>query len=924
MRFKLPLLSSAFLVFDSVYEVEAFCFVGGKSNSPKQKAAQLEWSRRTVTSASTTGLKAYSSDYGSGKAGRQRLQHQQRRPYYRQEYRNNNHNGNSTVVHDVSSTRTFQASRKYQRNQFGPAESLQHRQRWLKTATTEILGTKPGSLVKGKWHELVSMIKAWSKYAKVDPEAPIVMERLIKRLLDENVVGQNQEAKVDINLYNLLLDAWCCAALFRTEAGTLPNAASQRAREILVLLQENFEAAEKCKTSDLSTDHDGESYARALQPQPNKESFDMVFDVVLKVEGPTVARRVLAWMEYIYKMKRNHLAKPARKYYIRLLHAYANSRDENAGILAEGFLRHMNATGQVPDTLCYNMAIKAWTRAKRGRESAEHADRILEEMQVPKDLITYSTVISAWSSSGMRSHAVARAEELLRNIEEAPNLEPNTVVLNSIMSTWVKSKNPAAVNRTAELLEYMQSSKHAPADLISYNTHLHALSQHAGKKLGYAQRAHNLLLSLDEKFRLGEIDFFPNLFSFNCVIDAYARSQDDDAAWNAGKVLRSLIENKNGVQPDTYSFNQVFSALSRCNRPGSSRLAEQLLDYMEDAYKLKLHRNAKADVVSYTSVIIGLARSGEEDAAERGERLLERLKAHYESGKTYMKPTRILYNALIDAWAKSGKGVLGVRKAEALLREMEEMCASGDSSVAPNVVTYNSVVNSWARSGTRCCGNKAEEYLDIMWRLYETQGEIKPNDLTFNTVINAVSKSQNERKAQKALRILRRMDKLYRSGYKEARPNALTYTSVLNAAAFPALSMDKKTKRKVLDTAIFTLQELQSSRYGQPNELTYSTFLKACSNLLSDDDEMLREVIKETFYQCKDDGQVGERFLFRLREAAPEDLYTELLSEVVTSDKDSVSVGDLPPSWYCNVRAAKTQLPKPVQKVKTGTDKRAS
>ena len=283
--------------------------------------------------------------------------------------------------------------------------------------------------------------------------------------------------------------------------------------------------------------------------------------------------------------------------------------------------------------------------AKRGRESAEHADRILEEMTVPKDLVTYSTVISAWSASGMRSHAVARAEELLRNIEETPNLEPNTVVLNSLMSAWVKSKNPAAVERTAELLEYMESSDRAPPDLYSYNTHLHALSTHAGRRLGYAKRANELLESLHEKCQRGDIDFTPNLFSFNCVIDAFSRSQDDpNAAWDAVKVLRMLIDDKYGLQPDTYSFNQVLSALSRCTKSGSTRLAEELLDYMEDGYEMKLFRNAKADVVSYTSVIIGLARSGEPDAAERGERLLERLKTHYKSGKVYMKPTRILYN----------------------------------------------------------------------------------------------------------------------------------------------------------------------------------------------------------------------------------------------------------------------------------------
>jgi hypothetical protein len=168
-------------------------------------------------------------------------------------------------------------------------------------------------------------------------------------------------------------------------------------------------------------------------------------------------------------------------------------------------------------------------------------------------------------------------------------------------------------------------------------------------------------------------------------------------------------------------------------------------------------------------------------------------------------------------------------------------------------------------------------------------------------VINAVSKSQNKAKAQKALRILRRMDKLYQAGYKDARPNEVTYTSVLNSCAFPAQSADPATRRKALDTAIFTLNELQSSRYGQPNEVTYGTFIKACSNLLSDDDEMLRAVIEEAFQQCVKDGQVGEMVLTYLREAAPEDLYKELLAEVQSSDS-VITIAELPSAWSCNVR----------------------
>jgi hypothetical protein len=586
------------------------------------------------------------------------------------------------------------------------------RRAWLVQATQDILISEPGTLVKGKWHELVSMLKAWSNRSKFDKEAPILVERLLKRLLDEQRAG-NLEAKANTELYNILLDSWACAAIFRTHD---PSIAAQRAREILVSLQETFEKD------------------RDPHLMPNFESFYVVFHAVCRMEGPMIARRVLAWMEYLYKVQKNSAAKPSRKQYITLLCAYANSKAENAGLLSEGFIRHMNATGIQPDTYCWNLAIKAWIRSKRGRESAEHVDRILEEMEAPKDLVTYSTAISAWSASGMRSHAVARAEELLRDIEETPGLEPNTIVLNSLMSTWVKSRNPAAANRTLELLEHMEQSEICPPDLFSYNTHLHALSTHS-KRPGYAQQAHGLLMSLEKRGAEGEAHLKPNLFSYNVVIDAWSKSEDYNAAWNAVKILRQLIE-KEWPRPDTFSFNQVLSALSRSSRPGAALLAERLLQYMVDGYRLRLHKNdARPDVVGYTSVIVALSRSGEADAAERAEGLLNQMKEGFAAGERYLKPTRFVYNAMIDCWAKSGRGTYACRKAEALLKEMEDMCANGDATVSPNIVSYNAVLNAWAKSGTRCCANKAEEYLERMWESYKAgEGQIAPNDQSFNTV----------------------------------------------------------------------------------------------------------------------------------------------------------------------------------------------
>lgn len=143
------------------------------------------------------------------------------------------------------------------------------------------------------------------------------------------------------------------------------------------------------------------------------------------------------------------------------------------------------------------------------------------------------------------------------------------------------------------------------------------------------------------------------------------------------------------------------------------------------------------------------------------------------------------------------------------------------------------------------------------------------------------------------------MDKLYQAGYKEAKPDEITYTSVLKSCAFPA-SLDSKTRRKAYYTAMFTWQELKESRYAHPNDVTYGTFIRACSNLLTEDDTTLRHVLQDAFQHCKEAGQVGEQVLCNLRKAAPEDLYQDLLSEASLSS-EVIKVDDLPFTWRRNL-----------------------
>jgi hypothetical protein len=262
----------------------------------------------------------------------------------------------------------------------------------------------------------------------------------------------------------------------------------------------------------------------------------------------------------------------------------------------------------------------------------------------------------------------------------------------------------------------------------------------------------------------------------------------------------------------------------------------------------------------------------------------------------------VTYNSVIDCWAKSGKGVSGARKAERLLERMESMYKAGDITVKPTAQTYNCVLAAWARSRTKCAHWKSQELLEFMWNEYESGNkDMRPTSHAYNSVIDAVSKSHREDKAQKALRILRIMDKNYRAGLnKDARPNEFTYTSVLNSCAFSILG-GQNVKKKALDTAIFTLEELQGSPYASPNHVTYGMFLKACANLIPADDERRRLVVEPVFRQCCKDGQVGEIVLKQLRLAAPDDLYQKLLGRLIQPDSH-LRLEDIPLAWRRNLR----------------------
>lgn len=139
------------------------------------------------------------------------------------------------------------------------------------------------------------------------------------------------------------------------------------------------------------------------------------------------------------------------------------------------------------------------------------------------------------------------------------------------------------------------------------------------------------------------------------------------------------------------------------------------------------------------------------------------------------------------------------------------------------------------------------------------------------------------------------MKALYEAGNEGLQPNTVAGNAVMNACAYT--SGDLQEKSRAVEIAHKILKDLEQSPYGNPDQVTYGTFLKVCANQMPD--SSTREEVSEIlFKKCANDGQVGNLVLRQLGNMVSEDVYVSLVGR--RPDED-VKVSDLPENWWCNV-----------------------
>ena len=100
---------------------------------------------------------------------------------------------------------------------------------------------------------------------------------------------------------------------------------------------------------------------------------------------------------------------------------------------------------------------------------------------------------------------------------------------------------------------------------------------------------------------------------------------------------------------------------------------------------------------------------------------------------------------------------------------------AGHEGLRPTTGIFNAVINAWARSREPIAPMRAEQILEWMDKLYRNGNlDIQPDKYTFNTVIHAWAKLGGKEAAEKAQQLLDNMHRMNKAGNTNARPDTIT------------------------------------------------------------------------------------------------------------------------------------------------------
>lgn len=572
------------------------------------------------------------------------------------------------------------------------------------------------------------------------------------------------------------------------------------------------------------------------------------------------------------------LPRPNVLTYTSVIGAIARTQDKDMGQRALDILDRMRNHGVEPDMVAYTSVLNCWakTRGKEERkESHTQALRILKEME---DLYV--------RTKGQVGDNHARYDVKPTSITYA-------IAIKAIGNSFASN----APNMAEDLIHHMKNMTDSGTINVrptveTYNALIMSLSSGRPNanwsRAARARRAEHWLVEMIKGANQTEAPVAPNVRSWGAVLKAWADSGRPDAGEQAQRVLDLMIKwqksGKSTVAPNTICYTTVINAWARSSsKPAWVALKEieGILQYMEHAFATTGDLNIRPSKITYISVMDAYTRKmNKAKAAAKAQALVDRMLKLFAEDQGFVRPTRIIFNALINAYSKSDDPG-AAPQAEQIFRWMETQYQAGDEYVKPDEVTICGVLNAWANHATNGGAARAQQILDHIESLPEEERDFAHSIIFYNILIKAWGRSREPGSVQRAEAILIHLEEQYQEANAiensmVIRPDVTTYSSVINCCAY--YSGNEAGRQEALAVALRTFQKIQDDKTCDegPNMITFGTVFKAIAKLMPVGSQR-EELVSKIFAQCQESGQVGPFVLSQVKVASSSELYTELV-----------------------------------------------
>jgi len=396
------------------------------------------------------------------------------------------------------------------------------------------------------------------------------------------------------------------------------------------------------------------------------------------------------------------------------------------------------------NTLVYTMILEACaSNASDPKEGAVFADSLLDWMfqeakqkhhfAVQPTTLSVGVVLKAWSESG-RNEACEKIEEWIERMEILneqgwPNLQPNTVVYNIWLHTLARSKQR---NRAEKVLQTMLERQGSVApDQMSFSSVLLAYTME--NSLDAMVEVETLLDQMLELYFSGMDSAKPNKHSFATAMSGFARLGQPEAVERLRNKMEELYRDSKDLEwePDIAIYNNVMLAWSKAGQPDQANAV--LMEILESG-------TIVPNESSFHAVLMGWSKTGKPESAEE---LLHQMHEWYVAGAHDSPPTTQTYNIVLDSWAKSGRQDAWQRGRD-ILRHMEALYKAGEDGVKPNVITWNTALNCFRNCGKGDFHHAFKFLEDFLQAIDEGNIEGAPTSVTWNTLFTLCEKNASD------------------------------------------------------------------------------------------------------------------------------------------------------------------------------------